>query len=182
MGFRDRLEEMLAREEEERPRDDPSGQSQARRAPWVRWAIVLVAALTLLALARWWRKRRFNMAPLPVLLETGMRRLNLEPPGFVLRWARLARLEPAQRAYLQVDRALVRLGASPEVADTPAERTAALASVLPLASEPAYRLLAEYHSEVYSPRFCSLHTAQEAARSIRKLSWMAKLRRLVGRE
>jgi transglutaminase-like putative cysteine protease len=182
MGFRDRLEEMLAMEEEERPRDDPSGQSQARRAPWVRWAAVLAATVTLFALGRWWRKRRSTMAPLPVLLETGMRRLNLEPPGFVLRWARLARLEPAQRAYLQVDRALVRLGAAPEVADTPAERTAALASILPLAAEPAYRLLAEYHSEIYSPRFCSLHTAQEAARGIRKLSWMAKLRRLVGRE
>jgi hypothetical protein len=183
MGFRDRLEEMLAlEEEEERPGEYSGGEPRARGGLWVRWAAGLVAVLVLLALGRRWRGHRFDLQPLPVLLEMGMRRLNMEPPDCLRRWARLARLEPVERAYLQVDRALLRLGGSPAVADTPAERTAALASILPLASEPAYRLLSEYESETYSPRFCNVYTAKEAARSIRKLSWMAKLRRLVGRE
>jgi hypothetical protein len=183
MQFRDRLEEMLALEEdEELPRGSSGGEPQRRRMPWLRWAAILVVVLTLLALGVWWRRRRFHVAPLPVLLEMGMRRLNLEPPGFIRRWARLARLEPVQRAYLQVDRALLRLGVSPEVADTASERTAALASVLPVATEPAYQLLAEYHSATYSPRFYKAHTAQEAARTIRRLSREAKLRRLIGRE
>jgi hypothetical protein len=57
-----------------------------------------------------------------------------------------------------------------------------LASALPLASEPASRLLAEYQSETYGQRFANVYAAWEAARSIRKLSWMAKVRQLVGRE
>jgi hypothetical protein len=183
MGFRDRLEEMLDLEaQEELPRDRSGGGPLARRRPWVRWVAVLAAVAAFLALGRWWSVRRLELPPLPVMLETGMRRLNLEPPGLLHRWARRARLEPVQRAYLQVDRALVRLGASPALAATPAERTAALASILPVASEPADRLLEEYHSETYSPRFCNVHAAQEAARSIRQLSWMEKLRRLVRRE
>jgi hypothetical protein len=182
MGFRDRLEEMLASEEvEELPRGSSGGEPGGSRTPWVRRFGVLVVLLTLLALGRWLGRRRFDLPPLPVLLETGMRRLNLPPPRFLSRWATLARLEPMQRAYLQVDRALVRLGVSPAPADTPAERAATLAYILPLASGPAYRLLAEYHSAIYSPHRYNVHTAQEAARSIRKLSWTARLRRLVGR-
>jgi transglutaminase-like putative cysteine protease len=182
MGFRDRLEEMLDLEaEEERPSAYSGEEPPPRRRPWVLTVAVLAAGLALLALGRWWRGRGFQLPPVPVLLETGLRRLNLEPPGFLRRWAERARLEPVQRAYLQVDRALVRLGIPPAVADTPAERTAALISILPLASEPAYRLLAEYQSETYSPRFSNVYAAREAARSIRKLSWTAKLRRLWGR-
>jgi hypothetical protein len=183
MGFRDRLEEMLALEEEEElPRESTGVEFRAKRMRWVRWVAVLAVVLVLLALGRRLRGRRFSLLPLPVLLETGMRRLNLPPPGFLRRWAKLARLEPLQRAYLQVDQALVRLGASPTPADTPARRTATLAYVLPPASGAAYQLLAEYHSGTYSPHLYSVHAAQEAARSIRRLSWVAKLRRLVGRK
>jgi hypothetical protein len=88
-------------------------------------------------------------------------------------------LSPVERAYIELDRALVRLGVSPAAADTPAERTSVLTQVLPLAAEPAYQLLAEYHSATYGPRFYNIHKAQEAARTVRRLSQMAKLRRIV---
>jgi transglutaminase-like putative cysteine protease len=183
IDFRDRLEDMLDLEAEEpQPTTYSGGEGPPRRRLWVRWLVVLAAVLAVVALGRWWREHQFELPPVPVLLETGMRRLNLEPPGFLRRWASRARLEPVQRAYLQVDRALARLGVSPHVADTPAERMANLASALPLASEPASRLLAEYQSETYGQRFANVYAAREAGRSIRKLSWMAKVRQLVGRE
>jgi transglutaminase-like putative cysteine protease len=145
------------------------------------WVIAVLLGSILIVLV--WRARRQRvLSPFPVLVERGFLRLGWKPPAFLRRWAKRALLSPLQRAYVEVDQALVRLGASPTPADTPAQRTATLAYVLPPASGPAYQLLAEYHSGTYSPHLYSVHAAQEAARSIRRLSWVAKLRRLVGRK
>jgi hypothetical protein len=123
--------------------------------------------------------RRIEL-PFPVFLERGVRRIGWSPPRFLRRWARHALLQPLERAYVEVDRALERLGVSPGPADTPAERAAALAHALPVASAPASLLLAEYQAATYGPdHHSSIHRAREAARTIRKLSWIEKLRRLV---
>ena len=140
------------------------------------YAVIL--ALILLSLI-WHRRRRRGLAPLPVLLEGGLRRLGLQPPPALRRWARRVALAPLERAYLELNHALVRLNAPPDLADTPAERVAALAHLLPAAMDPAQRLLAEYHATTYSPRPGSLHVARQAARAIRDLSWRARIRRLV---
>jgi hypothetical protein len=88
-------------------------------------------------------------------------------------------LSPIERAYSEVDRALTRLGAVPAPADTPAERAAALAALLPPASESTYLLLAEYQAAAYSAHRYNPYLATEAARSIRSLSWKALLRSLL---
>jgi len=140
----------------------------------------VILALILLSLI-WRRRRRHGLAPLPVLLEGGLRRLGLQPPSALRRWARRVALAPLERAYLELNHALVRLNAPPDLADTPAERVAALAHLLPAAMDPAQRLLAEYHATTYSPRPGSFHVARQAARAIRDLSWRAKVRRLTVR-
>ncbi len=142
------------------------------------YAVIL--ALILLSVI-WRRRRRHGLAPLPVLLEGGLRRLGLQPPSALRRWARRVALAPLERAYLELNHALVRLNAPPDLADTPAERVAALAHLLPAAMDPAQRLLAEYHATTYSPRPGSFHAARQAARTIRDLSWRARIRRLVTR-
>ncbi|MGD2147303.1 MAG: transglutaminase-like domain-containing protein [Anaerolineae bacterium] len=146
--------------------------------PYLVLAFLLGCVLLVVA---WRARRRRAFRALPVFLERGFLRLGWEPPPFLHRWVKRASLSPLQRAYMEVDQALMRLNASPASAATPAERTANLASVLPLATEPAYQLLAEYQTATYSPHVYSIVTAREAARSIRKLSWRAKLRRLLGR-
>jgi transglutaminase-like putative cysteine protease len=143
------------------------------------WVVAIALGLALIVLA-WRARRRRGLSSFPVFLERGFLRLGWKPPTFVRRWAKRARLSHLERAYAEVDRALLRLGALPAPADTPAERTAHLAFILPPASEPAYELLAEYQSATYSPHLYNIGTAQEAARSIRELSWLAKLRRLLG--
>jgi len=145
-------------------------------SPYLLAGVLLVVILFLLVRRT---SRRIEL-PFPVLLERGVRRIGWSPPSFLRRWARRALLRPLEKAYVEVDRALVRLDASPRPADTPAERAAALARVLPAASGPSNLLLAEYQAATYSPRSPSIHGAREAARTIRKLSWMAKLRKLVG--
>ncbi len=145
------------------------------------FGFVVVLVVVVLLLLAWRARRRSAVLPFPVLLERGVRRIGWRPPRLLRRWAQRALLNPLERAYAELDRALVRLGVSPRPADTPADRTAALAQVLPAAAGPARSLVEEYQAGIYSPHPSSIYRAREAARSIRKLSWMAKLRQLVGR-
>ncbi len=145
------------------------------------WVLSLSLGLVLLLLV-WRARRRRGLAPLPVLLVAGLSRLGLvEPPSALRRWACRVALAPLERAYLELDYALARLGAPPDPADTPAERAIALTCLLPAAAGPVQRLLAEYQATTYSPRPGNLHIAQQAARAVRNLSWRARARRLIVR-
>jgi hypothetical protein len=88
-------------------------------------------------------------------------------------------LSPLERAYGEIDRALTRLGASPAPANTSAERAESLVGLLPAASQSTHLLLSEYQTATYSRYHHDTDIAREAARSIRSLSWKAKLRRFI---
>jgi hypothetical protein len=178
--WRERLEGLEGLDESASARD----MLAASRSLWDRIRALLPGLSVLLGVVLlilvWRARRRRDIPPFPILLEEGVLRIGWKPPAFLHRWAEHVRLNPMERAYGEVDRALIRLGASPVSADTPAERAAALAALLPLASESTYRLLAEYQAATYSSHRYNQRLAEEAARSIRNLSWKAKLRRLVG--
>jgi transglutaminase-like putative cysteine protease len=177
--WRERLEELRGIDDEIYSGDVPTGWRSRwdRIRPLAAVGSILLGVILAILAWRAWRRRRLR--PLPVLLEMSVRRLGLQPPAFLRRWAHQALLSPLERAYGEIDRALVRLGAAPPSADTPGERAASLADLLPLVAEPTSLLLAEYQAGTYSPHPCSVSQAEEAARSIRKLSWQAKLRRLI---
>lgn len=147
------------------------------RARGLAWTLPILLGAVLLVLA-WRARRRRGFQPFPVLLERGIRRIGWRPPSFLRRWARRATLTPVEKAYGEIDRALRRLGSPPAPADTAAERVGTLASLVPPASEPTRRLLAEYQAATYSSYRPNAQVAREAARSIRGLSWRAKLRDL----
>jgi hypothetical protein len=81
-----------------------------------------------------------------------LRRIGLEPPATLRRWARSAALSPLARAYLELNRALSRLGWPPVTTDTPAERAAVLEGLLPVAEKPIRSLLFEYQAATYGER------------------------------
>lgn len=137
------------------------------------WA--LIAGGTALLVYGVWRARRHLQAPLPVLLERGMERLGVEPPPAVRRWADYARLPPTVQAYLEINRALVRLGIPPAPSDTPAERGARLLARLPQAEPWVEPLLRCYQAAVYGRGPADDPTARQAGRAIRLLSWRARL-------
>ncbi len=144
------------------------------------YRLIAAAAAAILMVAFWrWRRRR-SLPPFAVLLERAVRNLGWTPPVYVRRWAHRARLSPLEKAYIELDRALLRLGAPPGSADTPAERAADLGAILPEASQAVIRLALAYQGATYGPHRRSVYQAQEAARDIRWLSWEAKLRRAVG--
>ena len=167
----------------------PEGSGSASRSPFgagsglkvAIWALILGLSFSLIAFV--WRKRRpADLPPFPVLLEKGLYHFDLQPPAILSRWALHTTLPLIARAYLEINYSLKRLGAPPAPADTPAERTASLSHLLPEATNPAHRLLAEYHATTYSPRHGNLPVAREAGRKVRALSWRTAIRRLIGRE
>jgi len=168
MDYRDRLEELLDLEDEASPADA----TQDSRPTWLFGIVILGLILAFL----WFRLRRRRSVSIPVLLEAGLERFNLRPPAILRRWIFHANLSPMERGYLELNRALARLGAPPASSDTPAERVAALAGLLPAAAAPAQTLLNEYQLAFYSPRFGNLYVARQAARAIRGLSWRSALK------
>jgi transglutaminase-like putative cysteine protease len=175
-GERERLEELLALEDEALSETGAAGALDSRMTA-ASWALFLALGLVVIALV-WRRRRRRGWPPFPVLLESGLRRFDLRPPAVLRRWALRAVLPPLARAYMELNQALARLGAPPDPADTPAERAVALTRLLPVAADPAQRLLAEYHATAYGPRPGNYGIAQQAGRDIRILSWRAKIRQL----
>jgi hypothetical protein len=120
-----------------------------------------------------------NAPPLPVQLERGIRRFGLRPPSFLLLWAHYVSLPPLSRAYLEINRALKRLGRTPMLEATPAERASVLVHILPEAAQPIQKLLSEYHTAAYSPFSADYHSARQASQEIRRLSYLALLQRLL---
>lgn len=142
-------------------------------------------AISLLAIlgglfARRIRKNR-GSPPLPVQLETGLRRVGLQPPSFLRSWARFASLPAVTRAYLELNRALSRLGSPPAPTDTPAERAARLHQLLPTAADPIHNLVAEYHCATYGFLVPDSQIAQQAGNEIKKSSYLAIINRILAR-
>ncbi|MBC7228428.1 MAG: transglutaminase domain-containing protein [Thermoflexales bacterium] len=144
------------------------------------WPLVgiLIAGGAALLVYSIWRARRRMRTPLPVLLERGMERMGVEPPPVVRRWAAYAALPPVVQAYLEINRALARLGHLPSPADTPAERGARLTARVPQAEPWVEYLLSCYQAAIYGRGPTDDPAVRQAGRSIRLLSWRA---RLVGR-
>jgi|GEM_PF-134373 len=122
-----------------------------------------------------------QLPPLPVQLEQWMRRGGLTPPMFLLRWSYHAALPPVWRAYLEINHALRRLGVRPKLDDTPAERAAQLAQLLPQAAAPIDQLVAEYQTAAYSLHPADIEIAQVASAQIRKVSYLTLFERWVER-
>ena len=120
-----------------------------------------------------WRviRARRNLPPFAVFLEMNMRRIDLQPPLFVQRWAVYVTLAPMERAYFEIDRALRLLSPVAATYGTPAEQTAKLAKLATVIEPPAYQLLHEYEAWAYSENEGDLEIARTASRTIRYLSY-----------
>ena len=170
-------------EEIPRPMGDPLSRADAGSGARFRTILTLLVLTTaLIAIALFRRRRsRADLPILPILVQKGLRRLNINLPALLNRWVVHATLPFLTQAYMQINYALVRLDAPPEPADTPAERAETLRRLLPEATDPAESLLSEYQTGVYGRRPGDLPVARMAGHTIRSLSWKAALRRLLDR-
>lgn len=173
------LREWEREEDIETPPEALGGEETPGATPPVAYTRILLRALVAGAVALLaygiWRARRHLRTPLPVLLERGMERMGVEPPPVVRRWAAYAVLPPVVQAYLEINRALARLGIPPSPAETPAERSARLLAQVPQAEPWVEQLLACYQAAIYGRGPADDPTARRAGRAIRLLSWRARL-------
>jgi transglutaminase-like putative cysteine protease len=170
----DRLEELLGIGEEATPEEPATVPDQGPGAT----PLIVVGILGVgIGVLVWRVRRRQGMPPLPTLLENGFRRFGLEPPRVLNRWSRRTVLQPLERAYLELNRSLRLMGSAPASSDTPAERAAALARLIPETLIPGRRLLEQYHATAYGREPGDPFIAQHAGRRIRQATARALIQR-----
>jgi transglutaminase-like putative cysteine protease len=158
---------------------EEQGPGSNRTYWWTAASLLMVSAAVY-----FWRRRgpTFNLQPLPIRLERGLRKLGINPPEFLRRWSYRASLSPFTSAYMEINRSLRRLGSPPDVDDTPSERGESLIQLLPAAHESVHTLVEQYQLSIYSRRPTDIFAARRAEVEIRKLSYQTFLRGLFGRK
>jgi transglutaminase-like putative cysteine protease len=151
------------------------------RLPIAVWILMVVLGVTaIFLLSRRIRQRR-GSPPVAIQIEASFRRFGLNPPAFLRRWVYYASLSPLSRAYLELNRALSRLGNPPQITDTPSERGVALNQLLPTATGSIDYLLTEYQNEIYGFQPGDGLTARKAGIDIRNSSFVARFQQLIAR-
>jgi transglutaminase-like putative cysteine protease len=171
------LEELLARA----ARNSSELQSPQKPFPMWAWAILSGLGLAIICLGIVQVRKLRNSPPLPIQLEAGMKKIGIEPPAILRRWARAARFPPISRAYQELNQALIRIGKSPNKAETPKERAYKLVEYLPQISSPVEIVLEEYQSMLYGDIQGNDPTAIKAGQEIRKVSYIQFLRDSINR-
>ena len=154
----------------------------------IRLILMAVALAALVVVIRQVR-RGFRVQPflerlsldIPVGIDKGLRKLGIRPPDFLVNWIYYRTLPVISRSYLEINRALERVGKGPSIQDTPSERAHALVDAMPSAYAPARLLSREYQKSVYSTHPADSEGAQKAGSEIRKLSWQVWRDRLLAR-
>ena len=145
---------------------------------WI--TLITIIIISTILFVRRLRIRR-GSPPIPVQIESSLARAGIKSPKFLHRWARYATISPLSRAYLELNRALSRLGQPPTEAETPSERAKDLIQLLPLAETPVQAILTPYQNSIYGNQPSDPDEAQSAGKEIRKLSYLARLQRFLSR-
>lgn len=117
---------------------------------------------------------------LPILIDTALRKIGVEPPEFIKKWAFRVALPAISRAYLELNDSLSRLGNQPNPNKTPRERAFLMASIIPELSNPAHTLVNQYEIATYGKSRPDIVSAQVSSRQIRYLAFREYFRRLLG--
>lgn len=116
----------------------------------------------------------------PIMIEALIRKIGLEPPTAIKKWAFRAKLTPICRAYLELNDSLTRLGNQPNPNKTPRERAFLLSSIIPELSNPAQTLVNQYEIATYGKLSPDIISAQVSVMQIRNLTFRENLRRFLG--
>jgi len=103
---------------------------------------------------------------LPVYLEGRYTQSGRQPPNWLTRWSKWAKLMPMQRAFHSIDVSLRWLRNSQPAHATPLERATVLAKLLPSAHEEIMVLKEEHESTLFTNRAGNLERARRAGRKI----------------
>jgi transglutaminase-like putative cysteine protease len=176
-----RFQEMLA---EQRDREAQASEQLESATDAISTYLIILAALMILLVAIFaWKRKRPNTVrtPFAVRLERGLRKMGVKSPPLLRRWVYFASLPPVARSYMEINRALKRLGKPAGAHDTPAERAATLSSLLPEVEQQVSFLLEKYQLSIYSPRIPDIENARQYGLKIRSLSYHVMLHNFIHR-
>lgn len=154
---------------------------QEFRLPRIYYGLFIGLGLIILALFTRRVRQQRGSPPIPVQIESGLKRFGINPPQLIRRWTFLATMSPLAKAYRELNNALSRLGSPAKPAETPAERAANLSRILPEADESIGALLGEYQAATYSLFSGNSQVAQQAGKDIRNNSYLAVIKRFFAR-
>lgn len=124
--------------------------------------------------------RRYSIVDrLPVYLEGRYAKSGRQPPRWLTRWSRWARLLPMQRAFHAIDRSLRWLGQRLPAHATPQQRAERLAELLPAAREDIMALKEEHETALFTDRVGSLERARRAGVHVLLASARERINRLL---
>lgn len=126
-------------------------------------------------------KLQSSFAAFPIKMDRGLQRLGLRSPAFIRNWASWSSLSPVVRSYQEINYALRRLGETPSIQLTPAERGFALQRLAPDTEMHVRDLLNEYHRTAYSQSAVNAARAISAGQQVRKLSYQMLIKRFINR-
>lgn len=160
---------------------EPVRRVQGPRVIWTLLFIFLAALLiTILVLLRP-TYFKLEVDPLPVLLERALTQRGKAVPPWLRKWSRIARMSSAERAYLQMDRAIRWLGEKVNPAETPLERAQTVTALLPAAADASAAIIREYQLDQFSDHIVNEDRAKNAARVLRGLAFKAAVNRVFQR-
>jgi transglutaminase-like putative cysteine protease len=165
--------------EEERFSVFDAQETQGFQVPTFAWVLIAISVTMIASLTIRRIRIQRGSPPIPVQIEGGLRDVGISPPEVLRRWAHVSGLAPASRAYLEINRALVRLGQSATPADTPSERAFSLIRLLPRAEIYIRDVLSAYHSIIYSNGRPKLINTARAAKEIRNRSYQALINHIL---
>ncbi len=144
--------------------------------PRIYYGLIAGVVVLLLGLVTRRVRQQRGSPPIPVQIESGLKRIGIDPPLIIRRWTFLATMSPLAKAYREMNRALSRLGSPAKPAETPAERAANLRRIMPEAGDSIASLLGEYQAATYSLFSGNSRVAQLAGKDIRNTSYLAKIK------
>ncbi len=161
--------------------------ANARRSPFLTLVRVLLtgsitaAIVIILILVINSRKTIIQaLPPIPILIEKIIRKMGLEPPEWIKKWAFFIRLPAISQAYQELNEALSRLGSRPNPNKTPKERAGIMAGIIADLNMPAQTLVNQYEIATYGTSSPDIISAKVSSRQIKYFTFREILRRKLG--
>ena len=171
------------------PTEDPhthmtSDATSYTAQPRILYATLIILGTVILAIVLYmifvgrFRRNADPEKSLPVVLERTLSKHGWNTPDLLVRWSYYTLLSPIEKVYYWLYYVRRLLGLNVAQANTPGEQIAEIQDRLPGGRESAALLLREYEKGVYSPHPANVEAAWAAMRTLWRLAFKYRWRRL----
>ena len=121
---------------------------------------------------------KFEIDPLPVILERALLKRNMKVPEWLKRWRYLSQMSIPEKAYRQMGWSIRILGQPLYPAETPKERAQRLTKLMPELELSIQDIINEYNLDQFSNHIINEERAKRAAQKVRNLAVKTRLQKL----